>query len=62
MPRKQRKGPPERDVVSVTPPLPPKDKRALDTFIDKINRLPNLFTGNRFVFRDSVVVLTKMER
>lgn len=61
MPR-PRKLVPDRAIVSVTPPLTPKDKKALNAFVEKINRLPGLFTGNRFVFKDSVVVLTKMER
>jgi hypothetical protein len=46
-------------ISSVEPPLSPSDKRALQRFVDKINKVPGFFTGTRFVFKDSVIRLTE---
>jgi hypothetical protein len=44
-----------RRVARVEPALSPADVRALNVFVQRLNKKPSLFLGTRFVFRGSLI-------
>jgi hypothetical protein len=50
-----------RTVISIEPPLSNADRRDLSKAVRRINGGQSAFTGNRFMFRGSTVVLSPAE-